>query len=129
MIITIVHKDKEVEHDSLLERYVSHGLAAYIEKHGWHFTHELMTWAVAQFELEKPIVNEALNVKLTDDELFTANMAKSDFYPSILRNDAACIAYAKAITNDKDGYEGMPFKRWLTDCEERRIGINWELFI
>ena len=63
------------------------------------------------------------------DEIYTANMAKSDFFPVILRDDRACIAYAKAVSKDSDGYDGMIFKRWLTDCGGRGIQINWDLFI
>lgn len=43
--------------------------------------------------------------------------------------DRACIAYARAVSKDSDGYDGMIFKRWLTDCGGRGIQINWDLFI
>lgn len=113
----------------ILSEVLDHALSVYIEKNGWHFTRELAEWAVAQYALEKPIVPEGLNIRLSWDEMVVANMAKSDYYPAILKDDRACVAFAKAQTNDKDGYEGMMFKRWLTDCIGRKVIINWDLFI
>lgn len=105
---------------------MSHGLAAYVEVHGWKFTDELAAWASRRLFGDGTLGIESAP---SPDELFLANMAMSDFYPSILRDKNACLKYAKAVVEDKDGYDGMPFKRWLTDCEGRGTSINWDLFI
>ena len=117
-------------HRSTNDTMLPHGLSAYVEKNSWHFTRELAEWAIARLDnIAKPIVPEGINDRLSWDEIYTANMAKSDFSPAILRDDKACVAYAKAVSNDSDGYDGMIFKRWLTDCGGRGIQINWDLFI
>ena len=38
----------------------------------------------------------------------------ADFYPELL-NEHQCIKYAVAVANDKDGYTGIQFCRWVAD--------------
>ena len=117
----------------------------YIEKYGKHFTIKL-----ADFASEQMINSDGTNkhwyvsdVKQIIDELgyiipisstigdivYTANMARADFYPLLLKDDKSCIMYAMEVANDKDGYEGIQFCRWMADVKNKNLEIDWESFI
>lgn len=40
-----------------------------------------------------------------------------------------CIAYAKLVASDTDGYEGMEFMRWTSGAIGKSLTLNWEDFI
>lgn len=63
------------------------------------------------------------------DIIYTANMARADFYPTLLKDAKQCIMYAMAVADDKDGYEGIQFCRWLADIKNKNIKIDWNSFI
>lgn len=117
----------------------------YIEKYGKHFTIELADYASAQMintdgtnkhwhinEI-KSIINELGYIiplsSTIGDIIYTANMAYADFYPLILKDDKSCVMYAMEIANDKDGYEGIQFCRWLADIKNKNLNIDWNSFI
>lgn len=54
-------------------------------------------------------------------------MAYADFYPELL-NEHQCIRYAVAVANDKDGYTGIQFCRWMADVEGKKESIDWDKF-
>lgn len=58
---------------------------------------------------------------------YTANMAYADFYPELL-NEHQCIKYAAAVANDKDGYTGIQFCRWVADVVGKKENIDWNKF-
>lgn len=117
----------------------------YLEKYGKHFTTRL-----ADFASEQMINSDGSNkhwhiddVREVIDELgyivpisstigdiiYTANMAHADFYPLLLKDTKSCIMYAMEVANDKDGYEGIQFCRWLADVKNKNIEIDWDSFI
>lgn len=55
-------------------------------------------------------------------------MAYADFYPSLI-NERQCLDYAMAIANDKDGYEGIQFCRYIADIMGKDDTIDWNDFI
>lgn len=61
------------------------------------------------------------------DVTYTANMAYADFYPELL-NEHQCIKYAVAVANDKDGYIGIQFCRWVADVVGKKENIDWDKF-
>lgn len=61
------------------------------------------------------------------DVTYTANMAYADFYPELL-NEHQCIKYAAAVANDKDGYTGIQFCRWMADIVGKKENIDWDKF-
>lgn len=72
------------------------------------------------------------NLKIPDtstieDVTYTANMAYADFYPELL-NEHQCIKYAAAVANDKDGYTGIQFCRWMADVVGKKEHIDWDKF-
>lgn len=54
-------------------------------------------------------------------------MAYADFYPELL-NEHQCIKYAAAVANDKDGYTGIQFCRWVADVAGKKENIDWDKF-
>ena len=117
----------------------------YIEKYGKHFTIKLADFTSEQM-VNSDGTNKHLdvsNVKQIIDELgyiipisstigdivYTANMARADFYPLLLKDDKSCIMCAMEVANDKDGYEGIQFCRWMTDVKNKNLEIDWKSFI
>ena len=86
------------------------------------------TWTSEQVQN----VCNVLNLKIPDtstieDVTYTANMAYADFYPELL-NEHQCIKYAAAVANDKDGYTGIQFCRWVADVVGKKENIDWDKF-
>lgn len=86
------------------------------------------TWTSQQVQN----VCNVLNLKIPDtstieDVTYTANMAYADFYPELL-NEHQCIKYAVAVANDKDGYTGIQFCRWVADVVGKKGNIDWDKF-
>lgn len=97
---------------------------------GQDFYHPQMehTWTSEQVQN----VCNVLNLKIPDtstieDVTYTANMAYADFYPELL-NEHQCIKYAAAVANDKDGYTGIQFCRWMADVAGKKEHIDWDKF-
>lgn len=121
------------------------GFIKYINKHGWHFTESLAEYASSLMEnndetkhswnckiLAKVYLSKNFSVpsKVTWGDLtYTANMAYADFYPDICQDEAACVLYASLVANDKDGYPGMIFHRWVSDVIGKKLIIDWEKFM
>lgn len=116
----------------------------YLGKYGHHFNEELAEYASSQMinsdgtahtwtaDQIKEIL-KADNTTIPDtstlyDITYTANMAYADFRPLFL-DDKTCIKYAMAVANDKDGYEGIQFKRWMADVFGKKQSLKWEEFI
>ena len=117
----------------------------YLEKHGKHFTIKLADFASEQM-VNSDGTNkhwDASDVKQIIDELgyiipisstigdiiYTANMAHADFYPLLLKDTKSCVMYAIEVANDKDGYEGIQFCRWMADVKNKNLEIDWKSFI
>lgn len=116
------------------------GYVAYVAKHGYHFTAQLAAaesakmvntdgtghrWSAA--EMEEAMQGKTLPERTTlGDVLYLANMAYADFYPAVLKTEEACINYAIALANDRDGYDGMPFLRWTADLIGKGVTVDWE---
>lgn len=39
-----------------------------------------------------------------------------------------CVKYAVAVANDKDGYTGIQFCRWMADVVGKKEHIDWDKF-
>jgi len=118
---------------AIIERHFGNGnkdgLGGYIESNGYHFTMALAHKVNMEF-LNSPVTllpEEKAWVRGTchtsGDLLFLKGMYDSDF-PE-LNLETLC----KNTLNDKDGYDGMIFKRWLVDYENRGYNIEWEDYI
>lgn len=119
------------------------GYNDYVSKHGLHFTKALQeyaskqmvnsnnqehTWTSEQVQNVCNVLNLKIpNTSTIEDVTYTANMAYADFYPELL-NEHQCIKYAAAVANDKDGYTGIQFCRWVADVVGKKENIDWDKF-
>lgn len=134
----------ETNHDELEEDnfFSSHEFKEYIKHNGYHFTEPLAEFAVnhmysskwsiqqiAQYLKSQNIdINSTIHKVTLADIYYAANMYYSDFYPDAIQSDSKCITAAMLIANDKDGYEGQLFSRWLSDIMRKGVKVDWELY-
>lgn len=119
----------------------SGGHEEYVERHGNHFTGALADdvcarmvnadgskhrWTAGEVAAA---VGELPDGVTVGDMTYLANMAYADFFPKVLASEAACIGYAKAVVNDPDGYDGLPFHRWLADVVAKGERVEWERYV
>lgn len=138
-----LQKNKDGSYSASVGVVKEGGYNEYVSKHGPHFTKSLQEYASKQMvnsnnqehtwtsEQVKNVCN-VLNLKIPDtstieDVTYTANMAYADFYPELL-NEHQCIKYAAAVANDKDGYTGIQFCRWMADVVGKKEHIDWDKF-
>lgn len=114
----------------------------YIKNNGYHFTEPLAEFAVNSMYSNKWSISQVTqylksqNIDIGNtlhkvtlaDIYYAANMYYSDFYPDAITTDTKCITAAMLIANDKDGYEGQLFTRWLSDVMRKNINVLWELY-
>lgn len=122
------------------------GAKRYIEKYGYHFNEQLAQaasdmmvnsngkshkWTPEQIEKTMKLYGLTNHGKCTLGDLtYLANMAYADLYPTVLKDEVSCLRYAIAMANDPDGYDGMPFNRWLSDLKKSKKDnrIIWERY-
>ena len=125
----------------------SEGYLNYVKKNGFHFTNSLATeaskrmqnsdgtshrWVPENFE----VALSAYGIRATNinnctiaDMCYLANMAYADgFYEGLPDAEKWCLKYAVKVADDIDGYEGMPFMRWLSDTIGKNIKIDWNKY-
>lgn len=121
------------------------GMKEYLSQYGWHFSKKMCEWAVSRMKakdetgkpkkldmMKKDEVEELLKkygVKLEMDSgydcVYTANMAKSDYYKSSIADESHLALFVKDYIDDPDGYEGLPFTRFYADCIGSGTPIMW----
>lgn len=140
-------EDPEVEHekeeeDDGADFFSSADFKKYIENNGYHFTEPLAEFAVksmysskwtlpqvAQYLKSQNLDLESTTHKVTlADIYYGANMYYSDFFPDAITSEPKCITAAMLIANDKDGYEGQLFSRWLSDLMRKKVKVDWGLY-
>lgn len=118
------------------------GYVEYVAKHGYHFTQELAEMVSGDMvnadgtqhrwdchQMLTALGNTMPQRATLGDMVYLANMAYADFYPNVLQNETRCIEYAKAVVNDMDGYDGMPFCRWTADVIGKGMSVEWNEFL
>lgn len=125
--------DDVMEHEDFRE---------YVALNGYHFNDKLAEWAIGEMENVDKTKHKWSVKQVTDaykaagytkpegmtdgDIAYLANMAYADFIPDVLKTETDCIRYANAVTKDPDGYDEMPFMRWLADKIGREETISWD---
>lgn len=118
------------------------GMEAYLSYYGWHFSKKMCEWAVSNMidrngkklvMSDKESVDDMMKqhgVKLNNnkgyDAVFVYHMGKSDYLGSSITGDAALCQYVKDVLDDRDGYEGIAFSRFIADCNAKGEPIIWE---
>ena len=115
---------------------------AYLASYGWHFSKPMCEWAVSKMKdrngnkvamRSKEQVESALksnNVEIQNDfgydKVFVFHMGMSDYMGSSITDEAHIAKYVKDVLDDRDGYEGIAFTRFIADCGAKGIPIIWE---
>lgn len=118
------------------------GMEAYLSSYGWHFSKAMAEWAISKMRdrngnkvpmRTKDQVEAMLksnNVEIENDygydAVFVLHMAISDYMGSSISDEPHLTKYVKDVLDDKDGYEGIAFTRFLADCSAKGIPIMWE---
>lgn len=122
------------------------GMEDYLAQNGWHFNKKMCNWAVSKMKKKdasgkavkitpysKEDVENVLNrnnVKLENDwgydAVYVANMCIADFLGSAILDEARLALYIKDVIDDPDGYDGMIFTRFYSDCIGSGRPIMWE---
>lgn len=121
------------------------GYEEYIKKYGQHFSKKLANWVVSKMENsdgtdEHWTVDQVKNMwesagyKLPKantwgDVSYACNMALADYYPEPLKTNQDVLKQGYKDINDKDGYPGKIFNRWLSDVLGKGLIIPWEEMI
>lgn len=124
---------------------VPEGYREYKHRNGAHFTEGLCEFAVSRMTKKdgKPI--KAMSPKEVDellkqfgvelkhkkdyDYVFVANMGLADYLGESVPDMEHLAKYVRDVIDDPDGYEGIAFCRWVSDCVAKRVEVPWEDFI
>lgn len=118
------------------------GMDAYLSHYGWHFSKKMCEWAVSNMRDRndkriqmKPIdqidsILRSYNIELNNDKgydkVFVMHMGLSDYMSSSIPDEAHLAKYVKDVLDDRDGYEGIAFSRFVADCNGKGVPIIWE---
>lgn len=119
-------------------------MAQYLSFYGWHFSKKMCEWAVSKMYRKingrKVPIESYTKEKFDDmlkqysislenynayDPVYVANMCKADYLGTSVHTEADLVRYVKDTVDDPDGYEGMPFTRFYSDCVGSGTPINW----
>ena len=119
----------------------------YLSYYGWHFSKRMCDWAVScmktrdeatgkakklepwsRQEVEDMLKRNGVTIEHDKgyDCVYIANMLKADFYKKSIADEAHLCQHIKLYMDDVDGYEGLPFTRFVADCMGSGNPIIWE---
>lgn len=119
----------------------------YLSYYGWHFSKRMCDWAVScmktrdettgkskklepwsKQEVEDMLKRNGVTIEHDKgyDCVYVANMLKADFYKKSIIDEAHLCQHIKLYMDDVDGYEGLPFTRFVADCMGSGNPIMWE---
>lgn len=122
------------------------GMRKYLSMYGWHFSNNMFDWAVSMMKVKdtstgkekrlesmsKDAVYDMLKkygVKIENDNgcdvAYVANMAKADYFKSSITDELHLALFVKDYIDDTDGYNGLPFTRFVADCIGKGTPIMW----
>lgn len=118
------------------------GMREYLSFHGYHFSKPMCEWAVSKMrdrngnkiplrtKEQVDAILKSSNVEIQNDYGYDAvvvfHMGASDYLGSSITDEAHLAKYVGDVLNDKDGYDGIAFTRFLADCGGKGVPINWE---
>ena len=131
----------------LMKKEQHNNFEEYIKKHGYHFTDDLADYASSLMEPYSSAIPKIKSSEIPDyitedtrlkakfhssngDLAYLINMYNTDFTDTGLFSSIKDFVHmAVSIINDKDGYPGMVFDRWLTDIKAKEIEIDWKKYV
>lgn len=118
------------------------GMREYLSEYGHHFSKRMCKWAVSnmrdrnnkrvEFSPKERVdtILKNYGVELNNDKgydsVFVFHMGISDYLGSSIRDEAGLALYVKDVLDDKDGYDGIAFCRFVADCNATGTPIDWE---
>lgn len=115
---------------------------AYLSNYGWHFSKAMCEWAVSKMKdrngnivprktkEQVDAILAAHNVVISNDKgydkVFVMHMGMSDYLGSSVPDEQHLARYVKDVLDDKDGYEGIAFTRFVADCNGKGEPIMWQ---
>ena len=118
------------------------GLDAYLSYYGYHFSPAMARWAVSMMEprnggrmtmMDREAVEKLLSDREIDyrkakahDLVYIANRDIADRWGSSIKDEDQLAISIKDELSDPDGYDGMAFTHFLSDCNAKGIPIVWE---
>lgn len=118
------------------------GMEAYLSSYGWHFSKAMAEWAISKMkdrngnkvpmktkeQVDTILKNNAVQLEndYGYDAVFVMHMGLSDYMGSSISDEAHLARYVKDVLDDKDGYEGIAFTRFMADCGAKGVPIMWE---
>ena len=118
------------------------GMSAYLSHNGWHFSKKMCSWAISRMRNRDNRPVEEKSVEAVDailakygikiendkgyDKVFVMHMGISDYLGSSFPDEACLARYVKDVLDDKDGYDGIAFTRFLADCSAKGVPVIWE---
>lgn len=119
------------------------GLDAYLSHNGYHFNKQMCDWAVSMMidhrskkPMTDPYTKERVETLLRNqgielendrgyDAVYVANMLKADYLGGSIPDEAHLALGIREVIDDPDGYEGLPFTRFLADCNGAGVPVMW----
>jgi len=117
------------------------GYSAYLSIYGHHFSKKMCEWAVSKMrdmsgnkvkmrakeQVETAMRVHGVNVENDNgyDVVYVFNMCISDFLGSSIPDEARAAIYVKDLLDDRDGYPGIAFDRFIADCNAKGVPIVW----
>jgi len=118
------------------------GMDAYLSVYGHHFSKRMCEWAISNMRdmsgnrvairpkehVDSLLRSRGIELKNNKgyDAVFSFHMCISDYLGSSIPDEAHAILYVKDTLDDKDGYDGIVFDRFLADCSAKGEPIIWE---
>lgn len=115
---------------------------AYLSNYGWHFSKAMCEWAVSKMKdrngnkvsmktkEQVDAILKANNIEIENDKgydsTFVYHMALSDYMGSSISDEVHLVRYIKDVLDDRDGYDGIAFTRFVADCNGKGVPIIWE---
>lgn len=123
------------------------GMKEYLQKYGWHFSKKMFEWSVSGMRKknvstgkdepvecwDKEKVDEFLKkngIQMKNDTAYDAayvcNMARADYFKSSIADEIHLAMFVRDYIDDSDGYDGLPFTRFVADCIGSGKPVMWE---
>ena len=118
------------------------GMDAYLSNYGWHFSKAMCEWAVSKMrdrngnkiqmrtkeQVEAILRSAGVEIENDNgyDKVFLMHMGLSDYVGSSIPDEVHLARYVQDVLDDKDGYDGIAFSRFLADCNGKGVPIMWE---
>ena len=117
------------------------GMDAYLSLYGHHFSKKMCEWAIGNMrdmngnkvsmrskdQLDSLFLSRGIELKNNKgyDAVFSFHMCISDYLGSSVVDEMHALLYVKDTLDDKDGYDGIVFDRFIADCNAKGEPIIW----